>query len=357
MSRVFWFMVLVAAIIGSGWLAARWLLEPPDVPPANNSEPVIPPEVVCVGHVDVEKGVVALLPRQPGLVTYVADEFVYDKAKQKFVTNRVKAGTVLLKIDDTTARVELQKAKADLTASQEKLRQAQEQLPVLYAEKLKQQKAAIEALTEARKQYDQEIESKIKLIESGPAGANLRAMRKAAIASFDAKVRAEEAKLGELKVAEPKWTISLAKTEVAVKQAQVQQIIETLKQFEVCAPSDGYVLRVNTRLGELTGPNPKQPALVFLPDRPLIVRAEVLQEWASLVRVGQDVTIEDETFRRLSWVGKVAKVPRSIEKLRSPIMEPFFKNDVRTLECIIEITGGDRERLFVGQRVRAKIKI
>lgn len=357
MSRVFWFMVLVAAIIGSGWLAARWLLEPPEVPANVDTGPIIPPEVICVGHVDVEGGVVALLPPMAGLVTSVTEEFVYDKAAQKFVPNRVKAGTVLLKVDATVVQVELIKAKADLAASREKLRQAEEELPALHAEKIKQQQAVIEAIKQSREKVVQESEAKILLAGSPAATKRIQATVKAAVAAIAAQGKAEEAKLAELKLADPKWTISLAKTEVAVKVAQVEQVEAVLKQYEVRAPSDGFILRVNTRVGELTGPNPKQPAIAFLPDRPLIVRAEVLQEWASLVSVGQSVRIEDETFRRLHWEGKVAKVPRSIEKLRSPIMEPFFKNDVRTLECIIEITEGDRDRLFVGQRVRAKIKI
>jgi hypothetical protein len=101
-------------------------------------------------------------------------------------------------------------------------------------------------------------------------------------------------------------------------------------------------------------------AIEFLPTSPIIVKAEVLQEWGSYVKVGQDVVIEDDTYKGPKWTGKVRTISQWYARTRSPIIEPFQMNDVRTLECLIEDIRPDEKNLTqprIGQRVRAKIKI
>ena len=143
---------------------------------------------------------------------------------------------------------------------------------------------------------------------------------------------------------------------VDAKKLIVQEAEETVKHFEITAPSDGYVLRTHVRKGETLGPNPRAPAIEFLPDAPIIIRAEVLQEWGRYVKAGAEVTIEDDTYKGPEWKGVVKKVGGWYATTRSPIIEPFRYNDVRTLECIIEVEKVGPE-MRIGQRVRAKIKM
>ena len=128
-----------------------------------------------------------------------------------------------------------------------------------------------------------------------------------------------------------------------------------LKECVLLAPEDGTVLRVLTHPGEILGPTPAAPALQFCPKGPKIIRAEVLQEWAYRVDNGQEVTIEDDTFAGATWQGRVKRVSQWFAEKRHKIFEPFMVNDVRTLECLIEVTSEGRP-LRIGQRVRVKIK-
>ena len=114
-------------------------------------------------------------------------------------------------------------------------------------------------------------------------------------------------------------------------------------------------LRLDMQPGEVLGTNPVGPAIQFCPKGPKIIRAEVLQEWAYRVEKGQEVTIEDDTSAGATWKGRVQRVSEWFAEKRNKIFEPFMVNDVRTLECLIEVTSEGRP-LRIGQRVRVKIK-
>ena len=82
------------------------------------------------------------------------------------------------------------------------------------------------------------------------------------------------------------------------------------------APEDGTVLRVLTQVGETVGAQARQPAVEFCPNGPRIIRAEVMQEWASKVEPGQVVLIEDDTRFGPQWQGRV----KSVAGAFTPIM-------------------------------------
>jgi hypothetical protein len=99
-------------------------------------------------------------------------------------------------------------------------------------------------------------------------------------------------------------------------------------------------LRVLTQVGETLGNQPKTAAIEFCPKAPRIIRAEVLQEWASRVKEGQEAVIEDDTGAGARWHGKVKHVSDWYTHRRSMLQEPFQYNDVRTLECLVSVDGG-----------------
>src|SRR5262249_35011655 len=120
------------------------------------------------------------------------------------------------------------------------------------------------------------------------------------------------------------------------------------------APSDGTVLQISVNAGEVLGASPSQPALLFAPNVPRVVRAEVIQEWASGVEVGQEAIIEDDTYRGPQWKGKVKQISGFYSN-RTPIREPFMMIDQRVLQCVVELDGEQSPPMKIGQRVRVSI--
>ena len=74
-------------------------------------------DLVCYGHVDVEGGVQALAPTQPGRVAAVLV-----KENQE-----VEAGAVLIRLEDHPARLRVAEAEAVLRSAEERCREARKQ--------------------------------------------------------------------------------------------------------------------------------------------------------------------------------------------------------------------------------------
>jgi hypothetical protein len=82
-----------------------------------------------------------------------------------------------------------------------------------------------------------------------------------------------------------------------------------------------------------------------------------MQEFAHGVKVGLPVIIEDDSSAAYQWEGKITSVSDWFTHRRFPMQEPFQFNDVRTLECIVEVYEKSQEPpLRIGQNMRVMIK-
>jgi biotin carboxyl carrier protein len=314
-----------------------------------------PPErIVCWGNFDVEEGVALLYPRQFGKVVFIHEEST--KSKESGYA-KVKEGDLLLQVENSLVKLAVEKAKAQVRAAEQQLAEAKK-LPELYKLQKESQQSAIKAAQLEYDKFNADIEAKIAAYGAGnePVVKKLREFADFGLKGLMIKKKVEEDKLKEIELQDADLKIKQAEADLDAKKLMVQEAEETVKHFEITAPSDGYVLRTHVRKGETLGPNPRVAAIEFLPDAPIIVRAEVLQEWGRYVKPGAEVIIEDDTYKGPEWKGVVKKVSGWYATTRSPIIEPFRYNDVRTLECIIEVEKGGPE-MRIGQRVRAKIKM
>jgi multidrug resistance efflux pump len=344
---VFWILGLVlagASVAGTGFaLAIRH-----GVPPSETAPPKLTPGdasvggVTCFGHADVQGGVSSLYPLQPGRVVELC---VHED-------DEVTAGTVLLQMDARLSEHLVQQARADLDAAQAQLLRVEkgtEQQKVREAEQL----AAIDAMRHrlqaarwllARKQDLVSVATSEKEI----AGANEQC------AELEAAVRGEEAKLQELRLNDPVLDIRRARADVMAKQAGLDRALLGLDECRLKAPVDGKVLRILIGRGDVLGAQPTRPAILFCPKGPRIVRAEVQQEFAGGVAVGQAVVIHDDSRSSLTWRGKVRRLSDWYSHRRSIWQEPLQHNDVRTLECIIDLEPG-QPPLRIGQRLLVEV--
>ncbi|HWG45994.1 MAG TPA: biotin/lipoyl-binding protein [Gemmataceae bacterium] len=331
-------IVLTAGLAGAG---ASFPKSSAGIAPAD-STPVAEP-VACFGHVDVKHGIASLSPSQPGRVVEVLAE----------ENERVKAGTLLLRLDDTVPRLRIQEVEADLAVSRLQLAQARK-LPQQHQARLAQMQAGIEAvqnrLAAARHERDRKIDLHAKDLlpqaELDIVGDQVK--------EAEALLRAEMEKQAELQLHEPAADLRRAEENVRASEARLHQALEALKECGLRAPSDGKVLRVLVGPGEMLGAQAKQPALLFCPDGARFIRAEVEQEFAHRVQVGEPATIRDESDDPCVWRGRVSLLSDWFTQRRSVLQEPLQLNDVRTLECRILLEPG-QPPLRIGQRVRVLI--
>jgi multidrug resistance efflux pump len=343
-----WLLVLGVLLLLGTATGARLAMsagagESPKLAPAPATTSITKP--VAIAYVDVETGLTPLYPLQPGRVV----EVLLEENKV------VEAGTPLFRLDDTLAKDAVAQAKIDLKAAETKLAQARK-LPKQHAAKVAAQKALIEVRRRdagaARAQHEKAARYyKDKL---GGSAEDVKAAAQLAEKAEEA-VKAEEKNLAALETLDANAAAELAKDDVDAKRQQLKKAEYGLSQCTVRAPVKGKVLRSQLSVGQVLGPSATQPVVLFCPAVPYIVRAEVEQEFAGRVAVGQKALIQDDATGGGSWTGRVKSLSGWYSHRRSMLLEPLQFNDVRTLECIITLDA-NQPPLRIGQRVRVTLE-
>src|SRR5262249_9425174 len=127
-----------------------------------------------------------------------------------------------------------------------------------------------------------------------------------------------------------------------------------LEQCTIKAPTAGTVLRVLVNPGEMLGTARRDPAVQFCPKGQRLVRAEVEQEFAASVSLGQAAAVQADSKAGTTWSVQVIRRADWYTEGRSIIQEPRQINDVRTRECLIALDPG-QPQLRIGERVRVSI--
>jgi multidrug resistance efflux pump len=335
---------LAVSLAGAGWMMRS------DAGPSTNGSPGSGPTsalLYCIGHVDVENGVTYPYPVTPGRVVEV-------KVREG---QAVKAGDVLFRTDDRGERKDVERAENAIAAARLKVDEA-DNAKQKHAQMVQAQTHAVEATRRAadaaRIAYEHKRDlAKTKALVKEEADAAEKLMQQA-----EAAAKGEEAKLEALKTDAGRIALERrrAESDVTEKELLRDKAKLALDECLVKAPADGTVLRLGVQAGDLLGPQPKSPALIFCPAGPRIIRAEVEQEWAGRVQEGQVATIQDETGNGNgpTWKGKVSRVGDWMAHRRSILPDPSQFHDVRTLECLIALDPG-QPPLRIGQRVRVAL--
>src|SRR5579884_2445597 len=124
-------VTLIVSTVGAGWVFSRSRVGHSPAVLSDPAEPVL----VCFGYVDGPAGVTALAPLVAGRVTRIEVQ----------ENETVKAGSVLIRLDDRLAQFRLRQVEASLSAAREQLAQARK-LPQHQQIKRAQQRAVLEAV-------------------------------------------------------------------------------------------------------------------------------------------------------------------------------------------------------------------
>ncbi|MCS7021376.1 MAG: biotin/lipoyl-binding protein [Gemmataceae bacterium] len=331
------FLVLMAPLLGvSWWLRGR------DVPAAMPDPVEL--AVVCLGRVDSLHPVTALDVLQPGRVaTVLVSE-----------GQTVQQGAVLLQLEDEAYRLRVREAEAAWAAAQVE-KEAAEQEQRGWPHRLAAQQAAVAA---ARERY----ELARKVLEEKSKASKFQTVSAAELLVAESEVRhsqrlweAEEARWREMQSMDPALKVRLAEARCRSAQVAIQQAEKAVRDCLLTAPSDGQVLRIQVHKGEAVSPGGMQPAILFRPAGPLVVRAELEQEFIGRVREGMPAWIQDDArVDSPIWSGRVLRLAPWISRRRNLPVEPGDWSDSRTAECLVSIEG-DTTGLLIGQRMRVRI--
>jgi len=340
--RFMWFLgivLLVGTALGAAWALNHGSTEQSAGPV---EAPAAPPGIVALGMVDNDPKSRNLHPPGPGKGVGVGPE-----------GKPLKKGERILRLDSQFAASLVEGAEAALDNARLQLKLA-ELLPEKHKIDIQSQEKAIAIAKGNKDAFFAEVAFARDMFKDGFTKKRVLDAAEAKFKTLEDMVEVEKNKLRSLQLHEPKLEVARAKSEVAAKEAQRKKAKLALENCDLLAEENGTVLRVLVNPGEWISPDAKIPVVQFCPTGKRIIRAEVLQEWATLVERGQKVIIEDDTRAGPKWDGTVYHVSDWITQKRDIMLEPFMVNDVRTLECLIDVAPGGPP-LRIGQRVRVTI--
>src|SRR5207249_7011070 len=128
----------------------------------------------------------------------------------------------------------------------------------------------------------------------------------------------------ELRLLDPALAVRKAKSDLETAQIREKQARRQLDECVLRAPSAGIVQRLLVDKGDVLSGQPGQPAVQFCPDAPRLIRAEVDQEFADRVAVGQAALVKDDAHAGVFWRGKVLRVGDWFARRRPNPQEPAF---------------------------------
>ncbi len=334
----------IALLVGPLAIVGWWLSRPPA--PAKSTTAYDDLDVLCTGRVDSSGMVVSLEPSQAGRVLeiFIQENKPLDK------------GQKILRLDDSTARFRLLQATALVNGAKVDLLSAEKD-----AERFPKQLEARKAMAGAAKAR---VEQAKKLVEQRKAQEKITPLTKIEQEGLEAQVReleslelADRLQLEDIeKNLNPKWRVDAAQARLDAADADRQLAQKSVDECVMRAPSAGRILRLQTSEGAILMPGGYPPAIVFVPAGPLVVRAELDQEFIGRVREGMSVDVHDDgRADGPSYPGKIKSMSRWVAQRRTLILDPGEINDVRTIECLVELQTNIDE-LYIGQRMRVRIK-
>lgn len=303
-------LVYVVAFLSVSLIVADVLFEETSDPNGQRTQSVKPHVdeshyiAMAKGFVDVESGVIKLAASRDGIIRQVmANE-----------GDHVRAGQVLAMQDIQEATLAYGVAKAQLQELTAGLKRLQVQLSGSRRER-KRLRSLFTTRSVSRRELDQ-TDDQIKVLKT--------------------EILAQHA------------AIETAQARVKVSGYEIE--LRTIR-----APVDGYVAKRLARPGEGASTLSVTPLFWFIPDGPLVIRAEVDEEFIDKIKIGMQADVVLLVDEDRQYHASVSRIGRALGPKQPTVYDPRERADVRVVECLLTLDD-NASRLVLGQRVIVKIK-
>lgn len=298
-------LLSVAAGSGIGAVYSAVVADEPQAGTAVDGQPLsvgLPVVAAGRGRVDVDGGMIQIAAQRDGVIT---DIFVAEGAD-------VRAGDLLARQDDRTARAALEEAKAALAETVARGGPLRVRIAASRRERNRLDRLRRDG-AEASRLYD-EAQSRLEEAEAD-------------LAAHDAALR-------------------LARARVASAEMEIAQ-------REVRAPVDGRIVRLLARPGSGASTLNVSTLFTLVPNERFILRVDIEERLMRQVVPGQPVTIQlDSAPEPVS--GEVLRIGQILGQRRLDPSDAQQRVDERVVEAIVSLPSGSGRRYLIGQRGLAK---
>jgi HlyD family secretion protein len=176
------------------------------------------------------------------------------------------------------------------------------------------------------------------------------AKARSAISAATDKLGQERANLRRVQATPGMPLPTRLESSLATARAEVSLAEAAVERARIRAPSNGSVLQVNARVGEVVGASPTEDALVLFGDTSkLRVRAEVEERDVTKIRTGQAAVVRSDAFPGMEFTGRIERMAQALIAPRLAARGPRRPTEGEVLEVLIDLDG--RPQLLPGMRV------
>jgi RND family efflux transporter MFP subunit len=298
--KKFSFYLALAGIIGTFVLVKRLQQTPPAPPP--DREPARTPfvnTVAATGLIESVRENVKIAAPKGGLIQKIFAD----------VGKRVKAGDVLMQLDDRMAHADIATMQAQVNAMS----------------------ASLSNEIVLKEDAEDQFKRVDKLEQQNVASDDERTRKKYSLQSMIARVNMTDANLKS------------AQSQLASAQTNLE--ILTIK-----APRDGTILQVNVREGEYAGTSPAEPLMILGDTDKLQLRADVDEQNAPLIKPGQpaEAYLKGDTQNAIKL--RFIRIEPFVVPKKSLTGESTERVDTRVLQIVFEFDRPSTP-VYVGQQM------
>lgn len=291
--------------------------------------------VSAPGRVEPKGGEIRISPQGNGRITDV----------MVAVNDKVVAGDLLVKLDDT--EIEARLAAADAEASVRRRDRDQENVTGAARDRRTAEDAAF-AAERLHSLNRSELDRWIVARKTGLANdADVSKARETVVKARDQMDAARLALRRVLSETIPAQT--RLEAALAAARAELSVVDAASERLRIRAPKDGTILQLAATTGESVAPSPENVVLVMGDLTSLRVKAEIDERDISKVRVGQLAVVKSDAYPGREFEGRVASFAQSLAPSKMGQKSPRRVADTDALEVTIELTG--QPPLLSGMRV------
>ncbi len=218
----------------------------------------------------------------------------------------VTAGTVLVRLDDSDSKVQVDQAKSQVDAAQANIANIEAQIAAQHSriaqanKQVTQAEAALAFATQQNNRYQGLLRQGAATAEQAQQYHSSYLQAQASLAAAQASAAATEKQLPVLQSQKLQAQAELEQRRAALEQAQI-----TLSRTVITAPVDGYVTQLTAAKGNYAAAG--QALMMFVP-RNMWVIANFKETELSSIRPGAPVTIRVDAFPDRAFAGHVDSI-------------------------------------------------
>lgn len=332
-------IITLAAVAMVALLA--WAIDAQSRSPAGPAtELEIPARIFASGRVEGATREVEIRPWQNGRVVQL----------RAVEGQSVAAGEVILKLDDQQHRAHQALAAAELARTEAELaRLINGARPMERDEAAANYQSHVAQLKQARLSWNRTRALHEDRVVSDQEADEHRLL----VSRLEAELAAAKARADLLTASPREEDVLMAQARVNAARAKLELARLELERRQLRAPFAGTIMKRNVELGEMTGPESLQPALVLTDTTRLRIRAFVEELEAPRVQPGMPVAVTADGLPDRTFAGRVTRVSPRMGAKQLWSNNAGERMDTKTREVWIDLESA--QGLVVGLRVDVMI--